>query len=109
MTKQKNLRFEQMRNGQPTGRVQAVVDPNTIDQRANKGIPFKRAQQFVATLDRSTRWERVGTKTPVAEGNSTRLKQEKVRERTEQSANDREVRIQAANAKAIADALKGGN
>lgn len=108
MAKQKNLRFEKIRNGKPTGRVQDVVDPNSIDQTARKGIPFKRAQQLVNTLEASSKWERVSNKTPVSEGNSTRVKQAKIREQQAKSQNDREVRTQAANAKAIADALKDG-
>jgi len=103
----KYLKFAYHRDGKPTGRVVAVRNPASIDQRANKGIPFKRVQQLVNTMENSPKWERVANNTPEAEGNSTRVRRAKHREQLARVDQDREQRAHVATAEAIAKAVKG--
>ena len=106
MAVSKYLKYEYYRNGKPTGRVQEVLNPSVYDQRAQKGIPFKRAQQLVNALEASSKWERVGNNVPVAEGNSTRVQQAAAAERRAQAELDREHRAHLSTAEAIAKAVK---
>jgi len=107
MSSNKYLKFAYHRNGKPTGRVKSVINPHSIDQNMNKGIPFKRATQLVNTLEASSKWERVGTNVPEAEGHTTRVIESEKRNRMALLDEEREQRAHVATAEAIAKAVKG--